>query len=390
MIAVRAVARGIAAVTLVGATAVLSACGQATSPCSPEGAAVGGLAIAVGGRANSPQWSMPTDLRPRLEAVLDQTEAGQAVGFTLIRVDGNPGISCVLRYDASAQNSDARANARANVMNAVADQVSHVRAIEPEADPLKALGIAAASAGPGGTVVLLDSGLQTVAPLNFTVSGVLDTDADDIVNQLAKAGQLPDLEKRTVVLTGIGYTAPPQVSLDQARRSRLVDLWTTIAKRAGATSVVVSSTPNTGPSVDGGPAVTPVPVPPPVSVHPGCNTQAIFADSGAVGFVPDSTEFRDPSAARNALAEFGRWLGNNSAARATVTGSIAHYGANDPNGLSLARAQRVRDMLIATGSSAGQITAVGMGWGPYPARDAAPGEPYDQRNRRVVVNLSCN
>ena len=384
----RRLARGVTVLAMVGSVTATAACVQQQSPCSP-GPGVGGLAVAVGGRANSPQWAMPVDLKPRIDAVLDATESGKDVGVTLLRVDGDPGIACVLRYDASAQNSNARANARTNVLNAVASQISAVRANSPEANPLKALALAAASAQDGGTVVLLDSGLQTVAPLNFTVEGVLDTDPDDVVEQLARAGQLPNLSGRAVVLIGIGYTAAPQASLDEARRTRLVELWTKLAQRAGASSVVVSDTPNTESAVPGVPEVTPVAVPPVVSVHPGCNTQAIFADSGAVGFVPDSTEFRDPAAARGALTEFGRWLGENPTARSTVVGSVAHYGANTTGGLSLARAHCVRDVLIQTGAQAAQITAVGMGWGPFPTRTGPPGAPHDERNRRVVVELTC-
>ena len=218
---------------------------------------------------------------------------------------------------------------------------------------------------------------------------MLDTDPDDVVEQLARAGQLPELSGRAVILIGIGYTAPPQASLDEARRTRLVELWTKLTQRAGASSVVVSDTPNTESAVAGVPEVTPVAVPPVVSVHPGCNAQAIFADSGAVGFVPDSTEFRDPAAARGALTEFGRWLGRNPTARSTVVGSVAHYGANTTGGLSLARAQRVRDVLVQTGAQADQIAATGMGWGPFPTRTGPPGAPYDERNRRVVVELTC-
>jgi outer membrane protein OmpA-like peptidoglycan-associated protein len=206
---------------------------------------------------------------------------------------------------------------------------------------------------------------------------------------LAKAGQLPDLADRTVVLVGIGYTAAPQASLDEARRTRLVDLWSRIARQAGASSVVVSSAPNTGPAAPGVPAVTAVPVPPVLSVHPGCNTQAVFADDGAVGFVADSTQFRDPAAARGALVEFGHWLAQNTTAHAHVVGSVAHYGSDDTNGLSLSRAQRVRDELVAIGAKAAQVDAVGAGWGPFPTRDAPPGQPYDERNRRVVVDLTC-
>lgn len=51
-----------------------------------------------------------------------------------------------------------------------------VAAVEKGADPLTALSRAAAAAGQGGTVVLVDSGLQTVAPLDFSAAELLDAD----------------------------------------------------------------------------------------------------------------------------------------------------------------------------------------------------------------------
>ncbi len=239
-------------------------------------------------------------------------------------------------------------------------------------------------------MLLIDSGLQTVAPLDFTKPGLLDESPDTIVARLAEAQLLPNLADRRVVLSGIGYTAEPQTPLDDRRHANLVDLWQKIVARAGAREVVTVATPNTTPSPAGLPEVTKVPVPPIPALEPRCNTQLILPDNGAVGFRPDSTDFRDGAAARQTLAGIGEWLARTPTASAHLVGSVAHHGADRGNaGLSRERALRVRAVLIEQGARAGQITAEGEGWGPFPSKNAAPDPVSDPLNRRVVVRLIC-
>jgi hypothetical protein len=42
-----------------------------------------------------------------------------------------------------------------------------------------------------------------------------------------------------------------------------------------------------------------------------------------------------------------------------------------------------------TGLSLGRVTAAGAGWGPFPAKTAAPDPVSDQLNRRVTVQITC-
>jgi hypothetical protein len=72
-----------------------------------------------------------------------------------------------------------------------------VAAVEKGADPLTALSRAAAAAGQGGTVVLVDSGLQTVAPLDFSAAKLLDADAD---TDQAPPDDVSDSRNRRVVI----------------------------------------------------------------------------------------------------------------------------------------------------------------------------------------------
>jgi OOP family OmpA-OmpF porin len=296
-----------------------------------------------------------------------------------------------MTYGSKAKNATAENHNRDQFRAAVRGMVGRTAALQPESNPLEALGKAAAAAGPGGTVALIDSGLQTVAPLDFRQPGLLAADPDTVVAALARDGQLPDLHGRKVVLAGIGYTTEPQTALDENRRSHLIELWQKIVTRAGAESVEPVIAPDTTPSRDGLPTVATVTVPPPGQLDLGCNTDVAFTDNGPVGFRANSTEFADSTAAHGVLAKIARWLAGTPAAHADVVGSIAHYGTDDGNsGLSRSRAERVAAVLVKQGAESDQVVAEGIGWGPFPSKSAPPDDLSDSRNRRVVVRLLCD
>lgn len=380
----------LAAMALVCATlaAALSACGGApgATPC-PTSPMPHGLAIAVGGHANGAVPSWPTELDRELDDVVASGDPTR--GVALIRVDGRPSVGCVVTYDTTGGNDTAREAARRAFVDTVRQRTTDLAAQQPESDPLGALGIAAEAAGPGGTVVLMDSGLQTVAPLDFRRPGLLDADIDDVVEQLAASGSLPPLAGRDVVLTNIGYTAEPQAALSAGQRAHLVELWRQIAVAAGATSTRVIEIPSTTVPRTDLPAVTTVDVPEPRAIALGCGTESILADDGPVGFRQNSTEFADPAAATPVLTGLAGWLRDNPTARVEIVGSIAHYGDSSPAGLSGARAERVRSVLIDDGVAPAQVAAVGVGWGPFPTSSAPPDPVSDPLNRRVVVKLDC-
>jgi outer membrane protein OmpA-like peptidoglycan-associated protein len=228
-----------------------------------------------------------------------------------------------------------------------------------------------------------------VAPLDFRVPGLLDADPDAVARALSDSGYLPDLSGHTVVLAGIGYTATPQSSLDERRRANLVRIWEKIVTAGGATVETVT-TPNTADAPKNLPAVSPVDVPPTDVIRIACNTDSILSNDGAVGFQPDSTTFVDSARARQALAEFAAFLTRNGDARASLVGTIAHYGTDDgDSGLSRLRAERVREVLVDLGVDGSRITAHGAGWGPFPSKDGPPSPADDQRNRRVVISITC-
>jgi OmpA-OmpF porin, OOP family len=373
----------LAIVALAAGTPILVAC--ASDPPQPcPTAARPGLAVAVGGRANNPAPVVPDRVGELIDkAVTDGT------GINVIRVDGHPSIACALSFKSDAANPVARADDLNRYKRQARGIVGATRAKEQEANPLQALVLASQAAGPGGPVVLIDSGLQTVAPLDFKVPGLLDADPDAVASALSDRGYLPDLSGHTVVLVGIGYTAAPQPSLDERRRVNLVHIWEKIVTAAGAT-VETMTMPNTADAPENLPSVSPVEVPPVDVIRIGCNTDSILSNDGAVGFQPNSTSFVDSARSRQALAEFAAFLTRNGDAKASLVGSIAHYGTDGgDSGLSRLRAQRVREVLVDLGVDGSRITAHGAGWGPFPTKDGPPSPADDQRNRRVVVSITC-
>ncbi|TDP92918.1 OmpA family protein [Labedaea rhizosphaerae] len=362
-----------------------AACGNDHPKPCPTGPAPQGLAIAVGDRSNSAKPNWPSVL----DADVDAITKTSGKGVTIIRADGTPTIGCVLTYVPTANNDTANTHNRTNFVDAVHVLTTGMHAAARESNPLAALGLASSSAGPNGIVALIDSGLQTMAPLDFRKNNLLDRNPKSVVAALVKTGELPDLHGRTVVLAGIGWTSAPQAQLSDSQRGHLIELWQLIVKAAGARAVVSVPTPSTTPADVGLPEVSPVPIPPPDDLVIGCDKELVLQDDGAVGFVADKTEFRDRTAARTKLAKVADWLRDNPDATGTITGSIAHYGADDPNGLSLDRAAQVRATLVELGAGATQLIAKGRGWGPFPTDTAPPDGNSDVLNRRVVVSLSC-
>jgi len=357
-------------------------------PC--DTASVPGLVIAVGARANS---ALPTPLPDPVETAIEEVikEAGKdgTGAATIIRVDGQPSVACTVHLDLRGiANDAARDNERARFRNDVHRRIEEVRAVEAEADVLKALQLASDRAGANGTVVLIDSGLQTTNPLNFTVAGLLDAGADYLADQVVAGNHLHDLAGRTIILAGIGETAPPQAPLFETQKQRLREIWEAIVRRAGATDVVLAPGSGKAEAVADVPPVSLVPVPDVGVIQPDCDTTIILYED-EIGFRPNSTDLRDPAHAQELLQPIADWLRATSRGHAHLVGSIAHYGNPTDTTLSLARAEKIKQILVSLGADGARITTEGIGWGPIPSFDAPPDPAIDHLNRRVVVSLSC-
>ncbi|MET7423396.1 hypothetical protein [Dactylosporangium sp. NPDC005555] len=339
-----------------------------------------GLAIAVGARANSPTPAPPAEVRKLI------AETMQGCGrITVVRVDGRPSVAGDRVFAPTAktrQNSDIE---QAKFLKDVGELLTTAaKAVEPEANVLGALSVAAGAAGQGGTVVLIDSGVQTTDPMDLRTSNLPAKKPQVIAEALHRDKLLPDLTGRTVILSGIGYTAAPQTPLDDRNRNFLRDLWREIVIAAGVKEPVVLPDPNTSAAVQSNPSVGVVAFPA-GAILLECNANSTLPDDGEVGFIPDQAEFRNPDAARNVLKGLAGFLTANSRAVVEIQGFVAHYGRGD---LSQRRADRVKQELVSLGAR-NPMTAKGMGWGPHPNPTAPPDPRYDQLNRQVVISISC-
>jgi OmpA-OmpF porin, OOP family len=377
------------AVTGVLMAAVLTGCGSGTS--SPSSPLVGTcltdkaapLALAIGARSNVPNTNLPTLVTPLLEAT---ASAGQQI--SLIRIDGRPKIFTPPPFSTTAQNPAARQQDVTNYLNSYVGPVlgGPIHAQVAQADVLTALDLAATATGPDGNIIIVDSGLQTVAPLDYRQPGLLMAPPSDVVTFLRNDHLLPNLTGRHVLLSGFGYAASPQPTLNEAQRDNVVNQWVAIVE-AGGGCVTVDRLPNTAAEIAGLPRVGIV-TPPTTPPFSNCGTIRL-EDAGTVGFVVGKDTFRNPSAAEATLRQLADTL-KQGTEHVTLIGSTSSEGGDALNNpLSLKRAQAVAAVL---GLPPSRITTVGDGshWAGR-VNDIGPGGvllpgPAEQ-DREVIVQL---
>ncbi|MDQ3154218.1 MAG: hypothetical protein M3R63_21705, partial [Actinomycetota bacterium] len=140
----------------------------------------GPIAVAVSGRANSPVSALPPVTEQIVSGAVEQVGIdGAGPRLTLVGIDGRPEPLGSEAFTPRSQNDIAVGRERRAFLDSFRQSVAAVRAKTPEVDDLAALDVAARAArdgAPAGTVVFVDSGLQTVAPLDFRQPGVLDAD----------------------------------------------------------------------------------------------------------------------------------------------------------------------------------------------------------------------
>ncbi len=364
----------LAALSLIAAAAVLAGCGQQPDPGRASAGEGGGaigcpippgpIAIAISGRANSPAPVLP----PSVEQVVHDAIYAVPIGETgptisLIGIDGRPSLVASAAFASDAEFPDAVDRDRETFLATFGDAVSSVRATEPEADVLAALAMAARAARDGGstgTVVLVDSGLQTVPPLDFSQPGLLDAAPAEVVEFLDRTGAIPDLSGLTVLLAGIGDTTAPQQPLDVARQAALVELWSGIARSGGAACVHAASAPRGSEPVSGVPPVSTVEVPAPPSFDP--SSRIVLPDNPTVGFVPGQAILRDAEAAADVLQPVADWLAADPQRQARITGTTARHGSLESQiALAVERAETIKQRLVELGADPSRITTDGVG-----------------------------
>jgi OmpA-OmpF porin, OOP family len=388
----------VAAVSAAAALLLVAGCKGTVDQPPPVSLAcpiAGGAAVtvSVGLRSTSAMPDLPTAVSAPLT---DSARAGAQI--TIIRADGAPEVVFAQSFKSTAANGPARRQDQNRFLDTIRAQFGGpVKAMRPEADPLRALTLAADATPAGGTIVMADSGLQTVAPLRFQDGHgqLLDSEPKEIVSYLRTEGRqslVPNLAGRSVIFLGLGRTAGSQPTPDQDVRRRLADIWTAIAKAGDASCIDVRTDPPTGTPTPGGlPAVAPVPMPQPPPPPVPCGR--IVLGDREVSFVADEAVFKDEAAARGTIGRVAKAMGRRSTA--LLTGTTANVNGLDGQlVLSKQRAGAVGRVLESMGIDPSRITTRGLGSrfsGYVRDHDAAghllPGPAA--ANRKVIVQLRC-
>ncbi len=306
-----------AAIAVSALLAAGCASGQAPDPGSPGPAPPsasmpqactknGPVVFAVAGRQNSPAPVMTGAMQ---SAAATAVREGSAIG--LVDLDGRPRLIMAGAFRDPGANPVALQAAQQHFLSSLTSAVEHTRAAWPHADVLDALNVAGhairAACPYGGTIYLEDSGLQETGLVNFRETGMLGAAPADVVSFvvsfLARQHDLPYLAGVTVVLAGLGDTAPPQVPLSISQQDNVTAIWSAIAQAGGATSVRVDLAPLSGPAPAHVPAVLPVPVPQiPLPTIPGAQ---VAPHNGGVSYTLSDAlrDFAVGSAALTPVAE---------------------------------------------------------------------------------------
>lgn len=322
------------------------------------------LTIAVGAHANTPAAVLPDQVDTIVHNFVDSQPSGHtSPPVTVLDVDGRPAGLITHAFLSHASSSTSLGDDQSAFVNGITKFVGQTRAEAAQVDDLTALTDAARGQEGGGTIVFLDSGLQTVPPLDFTRPGLLDADPDDVVKQLSDQHELPELTGQQVLFFGLGSTAAPQQNLDPAQQAHLGEIYQKIAYAGHAKCVTVVLTAAGGPATSGTlPAVSLVPVPPIGPINPADGGTVVLPNNQTVGFVPNKAQFINPTAANKVLLPLGQWLGTHPHAHITITGTTARWGTRAWQiTLSKERAAAVAQVLLGDGVQQGQINTRGVG-----------------------------
>lgn len=202
----------------------------------------------------------------------------------------------VVSYD---QSSNSGSGPRDAEIERLAGELADAVATSPQNDPLEAIAKAAGELRQRegeATIVVLDNLLQTSGALALQ-NGTIYAEPDEVVEQLAAKGYLPDLTGVTIVLAQTGAVVPgtDQGQFTSIAADRLERLWVSILESGGA-RVEVLDVSNDADAVVTEQPMAIVPVEPLVPVQAGCSQG--MPDS-ILAFEPDSATFvagTDPEA----------------------------------------------------------------------------------------------
>lgn len=348
--------------------------------------------VVVGVHQGGPAPAIPVDVADLLVAA-----AHAAASFTVIASDGTPEkIYRSADYTVSAENPEA---SETDVNAQVNDLVAAVSGAAADADG-NDLAAALAMAGDQAraddavrpAIIVIDNGISDRGFPAMTADGMTTSAEPSSVVEFASSRDylLGFPEGTSIVLVGLGYTAPPQPAITAAQRERLIAVWSGFLAAGGAeVTVLPTPRPAEGPDT----AFTTGVLPPAaydqitITDTDGRTEIGLAAD---VLFDFDDASLRDDHVTTDALGELADYL-MGYAGPITVHGYADAIGEADANlALSRQRTQAIAQWLVDHGVLyASQIRQCGHGESDLAVPDAAT-EAEHQLNRRVVIALEEN
>ena len=378
---------GTVALLTAGALALTGCGGQVAAATGPTVRPGEGLELVIGAHANQPVPELPAAVQQR---VLHAAQGERPIG--VLTVEGTAQVlQPPLPMSVTGTTPTERAASDKRNAASVAALVHRAHPATAGADLmtslLKAARAAHSAADPVRRIVAVDNGLSDRGPVDFTVPGMTDANAKDVVSSLLKRGTITPTTFKglTVEFVGLGTTiAFPQTKLPASQVAAMTSVYSGVV-RAGGGVPVLTPLVRTGPAL-----ITKLPT---KSVDKS-NTEvtlggtSALGDGSSVAFQPGTASFRDPGAARTLLTPVAKWLAPGTKHRAVVVGTTSDEGnASKASDLALsrARAQAVKDLLVSLGADAGRVSAEGKGYiADPPDRVKGVLDPAKAAQNRVV------
>ena len=365
------------------------------------------LAVILGSHNNAPKVNLGLIEEPIYEACLSFGSV------TLICDDGAP-YSCVVdipvqkkglskaKYMSIANEQTRTILETASKMTAKTEQVNTLKAVQLGVRSLNSVEPEDDSATVIRKMVLLDSCLSTTGALDFTKSRLNGISAENIVEQLRKLGELPDMsliDELTVYTCG--DTAGRQTALSKASQETLKNVWETIFKAGGIAANMKDNLPlDAAYDTDALPAVNTVTIEQ-NSVDIASAEEAgdrlkngavISFDETSISFKPGTAELADPEAARKSLEYVIGFLNSYPDYKLLVCGTTACWGGESYClNLSEERAAAICNLLIGSGIAESRLRATGVGYSfdDFYTYDQTPSGELDESiaplNRTVKI-----
>ncbi|MGS2809317.1 OmpA family protein [Nocardia sp. MW-W600-9] len=373
-------------VMLIAPAGLLGVIGCASAPADTSASAI---TLVVTATSAEPRPALPDSVVEELTTMAKRSKrAGDATVRVVSSATGEiTAIDLTPLRPGSRQVQHAHADAERQIDTALEEIAATAVNLKADTPGLNLLSLLDRASQLPGDLHIISSGISTEAPMDLRILG-WNTNADAIIDSIARQGHLPDLAGRHVTFHGLGVAAGSQPSLPPVARLFVEPLWTGICQRAQAASCTVAHDVPTAAQPLSTLPVPVVPVPTAIT-ESGCPVWLNLSDS-VLHFSPGSAIL--PANADDALRPIVQAAARCDIQSIDVAGHIADTSVGDDrDDLAGRRARAMADRLIALGLPPVQLGAVtGRGASEPVIPNFTAGlfdEAKAQQNRRVELTF---